>query len=305
MGGDYAPSAILEGVKQYLQAIPEQVVLVLYGDESAINKAFDAPTLRDGTLEIVPTTEVILMGEHPTKAITAKPNSSIAVGFSHLRNGKIDAFAGAGNTGAMLVGGMYSVKTLPGVIRPAIASMIPKEKGGYGVLLDVGANADCRPDSLYQFGILGSIYAKEVIGIAEPKVGLINIGEEEEKGNLLSQAAHKIMQEMIDKNFVGNIEGRDLFNTKADVMVCDGFVGNVLLKNTESFYRLILKRGIKDAFFDRFNYEDYGGSPILGLNKPVVIGHGISNAKAISNMIDHAVKIGQSQLIDAIRQAFN
>jgi glycerol-3-phosphate acyltransferase PlsX len=154
-----------------------------------------------------------------------------------------------------------------------------------GVLIDVGTNPDSKPDVLYQFGLLGSIYAQFVFGIENPKVGLLNIGEEEEKGNLLSQSAFRLMKDTQDYNFIGNIESRDLFNDKADVIVCDGFTGNIVLKQAESVYRMVKKRGINDEFFDRMNYENYGGTPILGVNGTVVIGHGISNDIAIKNMV--------------------
>jgi glycerol-3-phosphate acyltransferase PlsX len=156
-----------------------------------------------------------------------------------------------------------------------------------------------------QFGILGSLYAQHLMDIPNPKVGLMNIGEEEEKGNLLTMAAHKMLKELGTLNFVGNLEGRDLFNEKADVIITDGFTGNVLLKMAESFFVLIKRRRIEDAFFNLFNYEDYGGSPILGLNKPVLIGHGISNAKAIKNMLKHAAALCQSDISERIRQAFS
>lgn len=185
------------------------------------------------------TTELIEMGDHPTKAFSQKPNSSISIGFKLLKEQKIDVFASAGNTGAMLVGSMFTVKAIPGVIRPCITSILPKENGGFGLLLDVGINADCKPDVLYQFGILGSIFAKEVYKIPDPKVGLLNIGVEPEKGNLITQAAYTMMKDSKDFNFIGNIEGRDLFTNKLDVVVCEGFVGNVVLKLPKLFMRCL------------------------------------------------------------------
>lgn len=171
-------------------------------------------------------------------------------------------------------------------------------------MLDVGANADCKPEVLAQFGVLGSIFAEAVYGISNPKVGLMNIGEEEEKGNLVSQAAFPLLKDQKNTNFIGNIEGRDLFNEKADVIVCDGFTGNVMLKLAETFYILTLKKGFKDEFFDRFNYEQYGGSPILGVNAPVIIGHGISSPEAIKNMILLSKTMIESKLVDKIKAAF-
>jgi glycerol-3-phosphate acyltransferase PlsX len=305
MGGDFAPKTTCEGVVRALQSLPAEVQLTLFGDEPGLTAELQNAGADFKRLKLVHTTQVIDMGEHPTKAIPKNPDSSIVVGFSYLRAGKIDAFAGAGNTGAMLVGAMYTVKSVPGVIRPAIASLLPKENGQYGLILDVGANADCRPDSLLQFGILGDLYARNLLKMEKPRVALMNIGEEDEKGNLLAQAAFKMMKDNEFFHFVGNVEGRDLFNDKADVIVCDGFTGNVLIKMAESFHELVTHRAIQHPFFDRFNYENYGGSPILGLNAPVVIGHGISSGVAIENMIRHAVDMAASGLTQKISEAFN
>jgi glycerol-3-phosphate acyltransferase PlsX len=240
-----------------------------------------------------------------TKAFSQKPQSSIAVGFKMLKDGQIDAFCSAGNTGAMLVGSMFSVKSIPGVIRPCITTILPKLSGGYGIMLDVGTNADCKPDVLYQFAVLGSLYSKNVYGIEKPRVALLSIGEEESKGNLLTIATHKLLAESDELNFVGNVEGRDLFTGKADVIVCDGFTGNVVLKQAEGIYTMMRKRGIKDAYFDRFNYENYGGTPILGVKGNVIIGHGISNDIAVKNMIIHSYEVAKSGLAAKINEAFN
>jgi glycerol-3-phosphate acyltransferase PlsX len=221
-----------------------------------------------------------------------------------MANNTLDAFASTGNTGAMLVGAIYKVNAIPGVIRPCITSALPKLKGGESVLLDVGSNADCKPDELYQFAIRGALYMKHVHQIENPRVGLLNIGEEPEKGNLLTTTTHKLMQDSEDFDFVGNIEGRDLFTDKADVIVCDGFTGNVVLKTAEGFFTLMKKRGINDDYFDRFNYENYGGTPILGVNGTVVIGHGISNDIAVKNMILHTANVVQSNLSAKIKEAF-
>jgi glycerol-3-phosphate acyltransferase PlsX len=245
------------------------------------------------------------MGDHPTKALVQKPNSSIAIGFDLLKKGKIDGFASAGNTGAMFVGGYMSVKPIPGILRPCISSVLPKLDGGVNVILDVGANADCKPDVLYQFGILGSLFAEHVCGVESPRVGLLNIGEEETKGNMLTIAAHEMMKDTTDFNFCGNIESRHLFDDECDVIVCDGFSGNVILKQAESVYSLIKKRKIEDDYFDRFNYENYGGTPILGLNKTVIIGHGISNAIAIKNMIVLTADVVDADLTTKILNNFN
>jgi phosphate acyltransferase len=305
MGGDHAPVNELDGAVLAAKALPPHVKIVLIGDSEAAKKHLATQEVNPDIFEFVHTTDVIKMGEHPTKAFSQKPNSSIALGFKLLKEEKLNAFCGAGNTGAMLVGSMFSVKSVPGVIRPCITSVMPKQSGGYGLLLDVGTNADCKPDVLYQFGILGSLFAEHVYKIERPKVGLLNIGEEPEKGNLVAQATYNLMKDTKDFNFVGNVEGRDLFNDKADVIVCEGFVGNVVLKMAESFYRMMKKRRISDEYFDRFNYEDYGGTPILGINSTVMIAHGISSPLAFKNMLLNTKEIVEANLPEKIKQVFN
>ncbi|KQS35387.1 phosphate acyltransferase PlsX [Pedobacter sp. Leaf194] len=304
MGGDYAPKAIVLGAIAAHQSLNAGEHLVLIGDTEQIKPILAEEGFNPDHFEYVHTDEVIGMGEHPTKAIVQKPKSSIAVGFNLLKEGKIDSFASAGNSGAMLVGAVFSVKTIPGIIRPCLCTILPKIKGGTGLLLDVGANADCKPDILLQFGVLGSLYAENLWQINSPKVALLNIGEEDEKGNMLSMATFPLMKDTNLFNFVGNVEGRDLFNDKADVIVCDGFTGNVVLKLAESFYVLTVKKGMKDEFFDRFNYEQYGGSPVLGVNAPVVIGHGISSPLAVKNMVLQSREMITTGLVEKIRVAF-
>lgn len=305
MGGDYAPKAnVLGAIAAHPLLSPDEQI-VLIGDTQQIKPLIAENGFDPDLFEYVHTEEVIGMGEHPTKAIVQKPNSSIAVGFNLLKDGELDSFASAGNSGAMLVGAVFSVKTIPGIIRPCLSTFLPKLSGGVGLMLDVGANADCKPDILLQFGILGSLYAENVMQINNPKVALMNIGEEDEKGNMLSMATFPLMKDTRLFNFVGNVEGRDLFNDKADVIVCDGFTGNVMLKLAESFYVLTLKRGLKDDFFDRFNYENYGGSPVLGVNAPVIIGHGISSPTAVKNMILQSRDMITTGLVGKIQAAFN
>jgi glycerol-3-phosphate acyltransferase PlsX len=305
MGGDHAPKNELEGAMLAVSHFSPDVKIVLIGDAEKAKSYFDSVNFNHTVFEFVHTTEVIEMGEHPTKALTQKQDSSIAVGFRLLKDNEIQAFCSAGNTGAMLVGSMFSVKAVPGVIRPCIATILPKLSGGYGLILDVGTNADCKPDVLYQFGILGSLYAENVLKIDNPKVGLLNIGEEPEKGNLVAQAAFNLMKDAKDFNFIGNIEGRDFFNDKADVIVCEGFVGNVVLKMAESFYRIILKRGRSDEYFDRFNYEIYGGTPILGINSTAIIAHGISSPLAFKNMLIQAKDMVNAGLPEKIKKVFH
>ncbi|WP_285060108.1 phosphate acyltransferase PlsX [Pedobacter ginsengisoli] len=305
MGGDYAPEAnVLGAIAAHPLLSPDEQI-VLIGDTKQIKPLISANGFDPELFGYVHTEEVIGMGEHPTKAIVQKPNSSISIGFNLLKNGELDSFASAGNSGAMLVGAVFSVKTIPGIIRPCLSTFLPKLSGGVGLMLDVGANADCKPDVLLQFGVLGSLYAENVMQINNPKVALMNIGEEDEKGNMLSMSTFPLMKDTSLFNFIGNVEGRDLFNDKADVIVCDGFTGNVMLKLAESFYVLTLKRGLKDEFFDRFNYENYGGSPVLGVNAPVVIGHGISSPTAVKNMILQSRDMITTGLVGKIQAAFN
>jgi glycerol-3-phosphate acyltransferase PlsX len=304
LGGDFAPGAPLEGACLAYAEMPSQVRLVLIGDQEQIRSGIIEKGLDPAAFDIVHATETIGMGEHPVKAFSSKPNSTIATGFQLMKEGKLDAFSSCGNSGAMLVGSMYTIKAIPGVIRPCITTAFPKEYGGFNLLLDVGTNADCKPDVLYQFAILGKLYAEHVFGMKNPKVGLLNIGEEPEKGNLVAQAAYSLMKDSKDFNFIGNIEGRHIFSDEADVIVCEGFTGNVVLKFAESFYSKIKSRGINDAYFDRFNYELYGGTPILGVNGSVVIGHGISSPAAIKNMIMLSYNVAQANLPEKIKQAF-
>ena len=285
MGGDFAPLEAVKGVLQYLSAHNVPADLVLLGDQPIVEKLMDENKISSDHITIVHAPQVIDMHEHPTKALKEKQQSSIAIGFDLLANGKTDAFISAGNTGAMLVGALFSIKAFEGVLRPAISSIIPKANGGTGLLLDVGLNADCKPEQLNQFAIMGSVYAQLILGIDDPRVSLINVGEEEGKGNLLAQATYPLLKENPNINFTGNMEGRDILTDKADVMVCEGFTGNIILKLAESLYNITQHKKINDKYFERFNFENYGGTPVLGVAKPVIIGHGISHAKAFMNMI--------------------
>ena len=262
MGGDFAPQKTVQGAILALNEISNNTKLVLFGNQTEIIAELNANNFDAEKFEIVNCSEIIKMDEHPTKAFRAKTNSSIAKGFEYLAKGYIDGFASAGNTGAMFVGGYYSVKAIPGVLRPPLSTVIPREDGGITVLLDVGANADCKPDVLYQFGLLGSLFSEHVCAVKKPKVSLLNLGEEKSKGNLLTQATYLLMNDNLDFNFVGNCEGRDIFSSNIDVIVCDGFTGNIVLKEAEGIYSIMKKRNLLDDFFKRFNYEDYGGTPI-------------------------------------------
>jgi len=304
MGGDNSPDATLNGAYLASQYLGDEETIVLVGDEKLAKSWFKSNNIDTSVFEFIHADEVISMNEHATKALRKKPNNSISVGFNALKNKEIDVFSSAGNSGAMLVGSMFSIGPIKGVIRPSITSVLPKKNGGVGLILDVGVNADCKPDVLFQFLILGSLFAENVYNIQKPKVGLLNIGEEKGKGNLLTQSTFQLLEDNDDINFVGNVEGRDLFNDKADVIVCDGFTGNVVLKLAESFYSLINQKNIKDDYFDRFNYEIYGGTPVLGVDGNVLIGHGISNENAIKNMILLGKDLINSNLNSKIKKAF-
>ncbi len=305
LGGDFAPDANVSGAVLAKKELPKDVSIVLIGNKDLIIKGLSEMNEDHSSFEIVHAPDIINMHDHPTRAIPQKPNSSIAIGFDLLAKKEIDAFASTGNTGAMLVGSIYKINTIPGIIRPCITSTLPAIDGSKTILLDVGSNADCKADVLYQFAVLGSLYAKNVYGVEHPRVALLNIGEEDSKGNLLTQAAYKLMNESDEIRFIGNIEGRDLFFGKADVIVCDGFTGNIVLKEAEGIYTLMKKRGIQDDYFDRFNYENYGGTPVLGVKGNVIIGHGISNDIAVKNMILHAFEVAKSNLATRVNEAFN
>ena len=299
MGGDFAPTEAINGIQQYLEEGSAHLVLV--GDEEKIKAALSGVELPPSSYTIVHAPQVIGMHEHPTKALKEKQQSSIAIGFHLLSSGKTDAFISAGNTGAMLVGSLYSLKAIEGVLRPTIATIIPKENGSTGLLLDVGLNSDCKPEQLNQFAIMGSVYAQNILGIDKPRVALVNIGEEEGKGNLLAQATYPLLKENQHIHFTGNVEGRDLLLDKADVMVCDGFTGNIILKLAESLFEITNQKNIHHEYLDRFNFENYGGTPVLGISKPVIIGHGISKGKAFKNMILLAQKMIEKDIMQKLR----
>ncbi len=304
MGGDFAPEEVVKGIRDYLTHQPSPAFVSLIGDEPVLQSLVAQYSLPAKTYKIIHSSEDIGMHEHPLKALKEKKHSSIAIGFHLLSTGKVDAFISAGNTGAMLVGSLYTIKPIDGIQRPTIATIVPRENGKTGLLLDVGANADCKAEHLNQFAVLGSLYAKHIQGIENPRVGLINIGEEEGKGNLLAQATYPLLKANTQINFVGNIEGRDIFMDTADVMVCEGFTGNIILKLAESLHEVIVRQKIKNEYFDRFNFEDYGGTPVLGVNKPVIIGHGISHAKAYGNMALLAQKMIETNLLGKMAESF-
>ena len=305
MGGDFAPEAAVQGAVLALEAIGPDSRIVLFGDEAKIKAVLEAEGCSAERFDIVATTEVIEMGDHPAKAFQAKADSSITVGFGYLAKGAIDGFASAGSTGAMMVGSMYAVKPIEGVIRPAISSIVPTIAGRPALLLDVGLNVDCKPEVLAQYGLIGSIYAEAVLGIGKPRVAVLNIGEEETKGNAQTKATYELLKEDGRINFVGNVEGSYIFTGQvADVIVCDGFVGNTMLKMAEGLYRINKKLGGGNAFWDAMNYENVGGTPVLGVNAPVIIGHGISSARAIKSMILSTEQCIKADLTVKLQHAF-
>ena len=306
MGGDYAPLHIVLGAILALDRVLPDSEIVLFGNERKIKEICYSQQIDSDRFLIVPSTQVIEMGEHPVKAFRQKTDSSIHLGFRALQRGDIDSFAGAGNTGAMLVGAQSILKTIKGVSRPCISAEFPVQTGGSALLLDVGLNADCRQDNLLEFAILGATYVRHIFGVDYPRVALLNMGEEPEKGSLLTREAYKLMEGSLNFNFVGNIEATQLFTgTVADVIVTEGFVGNIVIKQSEGMFQLLKDFGFGNAFFDRFDYEVYGGTPILGVNAPVVTGHGASSPRAVMNMIlksEATVKVG---LIPGIKKAIS
>lgn len=304
MGGDFAPQEAIVGALAYLSEASDPAHLLFIGDEVQLKPALNRYPQIPGQFSIVHASQSIDMHEHPTKALKEKQDSSISIGFQLLASGKADAFISAGNTGAMLVGALYSIKPIEGVSRPTIGAYMPRENGSLGLLLDAGINADCKPENLNQFALLGSLFVQHVWNIENPRVGLLNIGEEEGKGNLLAQATYPLLKQNPLINFVGNVEGRDILLNKSDVIVCEGFTGNAMLKMAESIYDIIKRRNIHDPYFDRFEFEQYGGVPVLGVNKPVIIGHGISQGLSFKNMILLAQKIVETALIEKIKNSF-
>jgi len=305
MGGDYAPENVVLGIIQASEFLKQGNSIVVYGDQAKINAILEREKFSGNNVEVVDAPSIIEMGEHPVKAFKQKQNSSITVGFKHLYAGKIDAFASAGSTGAMMVGAISVIKVISGVIRPCLATSIQQiENGKFSTILDIGLNADCRPDVLCQYGMLGNLYAKYYHTIETPRVHLLNIGSEPKKGNLLVQAAYELMHECDAIQFCGNIEGNELYDNKSDVIVCDGFTGNIVLKQVESIYKLSKQLKVEHSFFEYFNYENHGGTPVLGVDAPIVIGHGASSAKAIKNMILQTERLVASNLTDKIKKTF-
>lgn len=305
-GGDHAPHAVVKGCVEAAKAISDDIILV--GREQELTALLQKEEVPEGRITICNASEVIETGDHPVEAIRHKKDSSLVVALQLVKEGKADAVVSAGNTGAYLAGAFRILGRMKGVKRPALTTIMPTVGQNPGVLLDVGANADCRPQHLVQFAHMGSIYAAEVLGIKNPRVALLNIGAEEAKGNALTKETHLLLkQEKL--NFVGNIEPRDVLSGSADVVVCDGFTGNVVIKLIEgtagtlfsmlkkAFYQnmatklaaAVLKPGLK-TIKDKMDYSAYGGAPFLGIDGVVFKAHGSSDAEAIANCVKAAAR---------------
>ena len=276
-GGDHAPKAVLEGLLQALPELNSNTKVYLYGLEE------DFAEVPDSCRSVI-CADFIPMDAHPVKALQQSPNSTLLRGIADLAQGKIDSFASAGHSGALMVASMQALGLHAGISRPAVVSLFPKINGGQTVVLDVGINVDAKDEQFLEFARLGKAYAQSVLKINSPKVALLNTGSEPSKGNLQYQRVHKLLTAE-EPAFIGNAEARDIFNLEAEVLVCDGFTGNMLLKQTESFYSLSSELGLKHDFLDLLNYEKYGASPILGIKGKVLLAHGASGPEAIKSMI--------------------
>lgn len=318
MGGDHAPFEIVKGAIDALN-MRDDLHIVLVGRQNDINNCLPQ-NIDDNRISIVNSEEIIGMDEHPASAYRKKKDASITIATKLVKEGKADAVISAGSTGAQMVAALFGLGRIKGIDRPGLATVMPTLKGPK-VLLDAGANADCKPENLLQFALMGKIYAEKILSINNPKVSLVSIGEEEAKGNELTIKAHELIKEVSDINFIGNIEGRDILNGKADVMVCDGFVGNTILKVTEGTAQAIFsllkdeinkstinKLGafvLKPAFKglkSRLDYSEYGGAPLLGLKGISIVCHGSSKALAIKNAVKAAIMGVESGFVDEIKK---
>jgi glycerol-3-phosphate acyltransferase PlsX len=291
-GGDHAPQAVLQGLAEALPYLPENCQVHLFGNrEDAKNLAAAHPQI-----SLTHTTDFIGMDEHPIKALQAKPENAMSLGLQALAKQQIQVFASAGHTGALMVSALQILGLQAGVKRPAVASFIPTLAGGAHLVIDVGANTDSKSENLVESARLGSVYFSRHTGQKQPPVYLLNTGKEASKGRQMHQTAYALLQEREDLRFCGNLEVRALYTAPAAVLVTDGYTGNIVLKQTEAFFQLAQARHINDEFIKTLNYENYGGSPILGLNGQVVVGHGASNATALKNMILTSATLAKANL---------
>lgn len=317
MGGDFAPENELLGAISVFDDAKQSknLEIVILGDEGKINNFLKDKNLSKVKYTIVPTTQVITMHDDPTESLKTKKDSSLYRGAEMAANGEVDAFVSAGNTGAMLATSTVLMRRIKGVSRPSIATFMPSDNETPTLLIDAGANVDCKPRFLYEFAVMGSVYTKQILGLKAPRIGLLSIGEEEKKGNEQVREAHQMIKEDKNLNFIGNVEGKDVMSGSCDVVVCDGFTGNVILKLAESFPKLVKSRfkqyadsSVKNkvlaasampalkSVFSSFNYENYGGVPIIGVNGVSIVGHGKSSPVAIKNMILKAVETVEKQI---------
>ena len=319
MGGDNAPDEIIKGAMEAV-GLREDIKVFLVGKEELIREKLKAYSYREPQIEVVNATEVIETAEPPVAAIRKKKDSSIVVGMKHVKDGTADAFVSAGSSGAVLVGGQLLVGRIKGVERPPLAPLIPTEKG-VSLLVDCGANVDARPSHLVQFAKMGSIYMEHVMGVKNPRVAIVNIGAEEEKGNALVKETFPLLKAYTDINFIGSIEAREIPHGQADVIVCEAFVGNVILKLYEGVGAVLIskiKEGMMSSLRSKigallvkpalkqtvksFDASEYGGAPLLGLNGLVVKTHGSSKAKEVKNSIIQCVTFKEQRINDKIRE---
>jgi glycerol-3-phosphate acyltransferase PlsX len=303
MGGDFAPGSVIRGAILARESLADDVDIVLIGDQGILARYAEENQLDISGLSSIHASDAVGMDDHPLQAFKEKPMAGLFLGQRLLHDGSLDGFCSAGNTGAMMVGAMQIITSIPGIIRPAIAATIPNVEGAQSLILDVGLNPDARPDVLYQYGTIGTIYTQLVHGIKEPKVALLNVGIEESKGNMVTRNAYQLMKECSNCNFIGNFEANEMFvSSRADVIVTDGFVGNIMLKQAEAFYKVVSLKSLANDYFELFNFENFGGTPVLGVNAPLLIGHGISNDKAIKNMLLHTSEVVGAGLVNRIKE---
>lgn len=319
MGGDNAPEAIVEGAVLASKEIQHQIAII--GKEDLIKDELKKYKYDEAKIHVINAEEVITNDEAPVRAVRSKKDSSIVKGINMVKSGEGDIFVSAGSTGALLAGGLFILGRIPGIDRPALASIYPIVGGIPSLLVDAGANSECKPNNLLEFGIMGNIYMEKVIGRKNPKVGLVNIGAEAAKGSTLTKAAYSLLEQS-DMNFIGNVEAREVPMGACDVIVTDGFTGNVLLKLTEGMALNMLKT-LKKRFTDgakaklgaallidkirglkqEFDYSEYGGAPILGVKGPIVKMHGSSNANAVKNTIIKGIPYAEEKVVDIIQNS--
>lgn len=319
MGGDNAPASVVEGAVLALKEMPHEIVLV--GQEEKIHEELKKYKYDEAKVSVVDAREIITNDEAPVRAVRSKKDSSIVKGINMVKNGEGDIFISAGSTGALLSGGLFLLGRIQGIDRPALASIYPIIGGKASLLVDAGANSECKPNNLLEFGIMGNIYMEKVIGRENPRVGLVNIGTEAKKGNTLTKAAYELLEQS-NMNFVGNVEAREVPKGACDVIVTDGFTGNVILKLTEGLAWNILQvikkkftEGVKaklgaallidklSSLKQEFDYSEYGGAPILGVKGPIVKMHGSSNANAVKNTILKGIPYVEENVVGTIQNS--